>query len=67
MFILAPDRDYNLNRFERYFALAKSGKIEPVIILNKTLGFNISTEKPELLAPVSIKFNSDIFLSSSNY
>lgn len=29
------DRDYSLNRFERYFALAKDGKVEPSIILNK--------------------------------
>ena len=33
--VQAPDRDYSLNRFERYFALAKSGKIKPVIILSK--------------------------------
>lgn len=30
------DRDYNLNRFERYFALAKDGGVQPAIILNKT-------------------------------
>lgn len=29
------DRDYNLNRFERYVVLAQEGKIKPVIILNK--------------------------------
>jgi ribosome biogenesis GTPase len=29
------DRDYSLNRFERYFAIAKDGKIKPAIILNK--------------------------------
>ena len=29
------DRDYNLNRFERYFVLAKDGNIKPVIVLNK--------------------------------
>ena len=29
------DRDYNLNRFERYFALAKNGNIKPAIVLNK--------------------------------
>ena len=28
-------RDYNLNRFERYFALAYDGGIKPAIILNK--------------------------------
>jgi len=30
------DRDYNLNRFERYFAIAKDGGVTPAIILNKT-------------------------------
>jgi ribosome biogenesis GTPase len=29
------DRDYNLNRFERYFAIAGNGGIKPAIILNK--------------------------------
>lgn len=31
----ALDRDYNLNRIERYFAISKDGGVEPVIILNK--------------------------------
>lgn len=29
------DRDYNLNRFERYFAIAENGGVRPAIILNK--------------------------------
>jgi len=29
-------RDYNLNRLERYMAIAKDGGIEPAVILNKT-------------------------------
>jgi len=29
------DRDYNLNRIERYFAIAKDGGIQPAVILNK--------------------------------
>ncbi len=29
------DRDYNLNRFERYLAIAKEEGVEPCIILNK--------------------------------
>lgn len=33
--IESVDRDYNLNRFERYFAIAKDGGVEPAIILNK--------------------------------
>ncbi len=31
----STDRDYNLNRIERYIILANEGKIKPVIILNK--------------------------------
>jgi ribosome biogenesis GTPase len=34
--IESVDRDYNLNRLERYFAIASEGGIEIVIILNKT-------------------------------
>lgn len=30
------DRDYNLNRFERFFVLAIEGRITPVMMLNKT-------------------------------
>ncbi|MFA5080801.1 MAG: ribosome small subunit-dependent GTPase A [Candidatus Paceibacterota bacterium] len=30
------NRDYNLNRFERYLVLINEGKIKPAIILNKT-------------------------------
>lgn len=33
--IQSPDRDYNLNRFERYFSLAESCNIKPMIVLNK--------------------------------
>jgi ribosome biogenesis GTPase / thiamine phosphate phosphatase len=30
------DRDYNLNRFERFLVLVNEGKIRPIFILNKT-------------------------------
>jgi ribosome biogenesis GTPase len=30
------DRDYNLNRFERYFTIARNGGVKSAIILNKT-------------------------------
>ncbi len=33
--IESADRDYNLNRFERYFAIVRDGGIVPAIILNK--------------------------------
>lgn len=34
--IESVDRDYNLNRFERYFSLLSDGGVKGVIILNKT-------------------------------
>ena len=34
--VQAVDRDFNLNRLERYFVLAHNGNIEPVILLNKS-------------------------------
>ncbi|MBP9749241.1 MAG: ribosome small subunit-dependent GTPase A [Candidatus Pacebacteria bacterium] len=33
--IESVDRDYNLNRFERYFAIAHNSGVRPAIILNK--------------------------------
>ncbi|OGG00639.1 ribosome small subunit-dependent GTPase A [Candidatus Gottesmanbacteria bacterium RBG_13_37_7] len=30
------DRDYNLNRFERFLVLVNEGRIKPIIVLNKT-------------------------------
>jgi len=33
--IESVDRDYNLNRFERYFAIINDGGIRPAIVLNK--------------------------------
>jgi ribosome biogenesis GTPase / thiamine phosphate phosphatase len=33
--IESVDRDYNLNRFERYFAIVGDGGVRPVIVLNK--------------------------------
>jgi ribosome biogenesis GTPase len=33
--IESVDRDYNLNRFERYLAMANDGDITPIMVLNK--------------------------------
>lgn len=33
--IESVDRDYNLNRFERYFSILENGGVKPAIILNK--------------------------------
>jgi ribosome biogenesis GTPase len=36
MIVQSLDSDFNLNRLERYIAISRSGKIEPVVILNKS-------------------------------
>ena len=58
-------RDYNLNRFERYFAIAANGGIKPAIILNKT--DLISKEELDLkLAQLKDRFGDiDIILTST--
>lgn len=63
--IESVDRDYNLNRFERYFAIARDGGIKPAIILNKI--DLIPKEELDLkLAQIKNRFNDmDIFLTSA--
>ncbi len=58
------NRDYNLNRFERYFAITKDQGIKPVIILNKI--DLISKEELELIiSQIKERFNdTDIILTS---
>jgi ribosome biogenesis GTPase len=36
LIVQAVDRDYNINRLERYLTICYSSKVEPVIILSKT-------------------------------
>ena len=58
------NRDYNLNRFERYFAITKDQGIKPVIILNKI--DLISKEELDLIvSQIKERFNDvDIILTS---
>ena len=63
--VQSPDRDYSLNRFERYLSLAKDGKIDPVIVLNKTdLISNADLETK--LSEIKIRFkNTDVYAIST--
>jgi len=58
-------RDYNLNRFERYFAIARDGGVKPVIVLNKI--DLISKEELDIKkAELKNRFNdTDIILASN--
>jgi len=60
----AVDEDFSLNRFERYFALAKDGGVKPVIVLNKI--DLISTEELGLkVAQLENRFaDADVILTS---
>jgi ribosome biogenesis GTPase len=58
------DRDYNLNRFERYFAIAENGGVKPVIILNK-IDLLSNEELIEKLTELKVRFpNIDIIPTS---
>lgn len=59
------DRDYNLNRFERYFAIASDGGIKPAIILNK-IDLISEEELNSKLAQIKDRFgNVDVIASST--
>jgi len=63
--IESVDRDYNLNRFERYFAIVKNGGIKPKIILNK-IDLIPKEELDSKLAQIKKRFSDiDIFLTST--
>jgi len=59
------DRDYSLNRFERYFTIASDGGVKPIIILNKI--DLISKEELDLkVDQLKKRFNdTDIILTST--
>ncbi|HNY36137.1 MAG TPA: ribosome small subunit-dependent GTPase A [Candidatus Pacearchaeota archaeon] len=58
------DRDYNLNRFERYLVLANEGKIKPMIILNK-IDLILETELNQKIDKIKNRFNNIDIISTS--
>lgn len=59
------DRDYDLNRFERYFAIAKNGGVKPAIILNK-VDLLSKEESDEKKSQLENRFpNTDIIFAST--
>lgn len=58
------NRDYNLNRFERYFSIINDGGIKPVIILNK-IDLISEEELNKKIVQIENRFkNIDIILTS---
>ena len=63
--IESVDRDFNLNRFERYFVIAKDGGVKPSIILNK-IDLISKEELVEKLEEIKKRFlNVDVILTSN--
>jgi len=61
----STDRDYNLNRIERYLVLATEGSITPVILLNK-IDLISDIEKNEKIDQLKNRFkNVDILVTSA--
>jgi ribosome biogenesis GTPase len=60
----AVDRDFNLNRFERYMTIASAGKISPILILNKTDLIN-PDELKEKTSLVKDRFKDALLLTTS--
>ena len=59
------DRDYNLNRFERYFVLAEDGNIKPAVVLNK-IDLISSAELDLTITRIKDRFNDvDIIPTST--
>lgn len=59
------DRDYNLNRFERYFVIAVEGGVKPVIILNK-IDLMSEDELNKVILEINNRFNGvDIIKTST--
>ena len=58
------DRDYNLNRFERYFVLVNEGGIKPVIVLNKT-DLVSDVELNQRIKEIKNRFNNTDIISTS--
>ena len=62
--IESVDRDFNLNRFERYFAILQDGGVLPAIILNK-IDLLSEEERRDRLEKLRYRFpNIDIILTS---
>jgi len=58
-------RDFNLNRFERYFAIADDGKVQSTIILNK-IDLISQEELDSKLTQIKNRFkNVDVILTSA--
>ncbi len=62
--VQAVDRDFNLNRFERYLSIVASGRIQPIIILNK-IDLISKEDLSEKVAQIKKRFKAVEILTTS--
>lgn len=63
--VQAVDRDFNINRLERYLTICYSSKITPIIILTKTDLINVK-EKAELIENINQRIQNISVFAISN-
>lgn len=63
--IQAVDRDFNINRLERYLTICYSSKVEPIIVLTKTDLIDIDT-RDAILGSISHRLGSIPVFAISN-
>ncbi len=66
LIVFAADRDFNINRIERYLTICNSAKVTPILILNK-IDLVSSTELKELTDKIKTRLPQLELLSISNY
>ncbi len=63
--VQAVDRDFNINRLQRYLAICNAAKVEPIIVLTKTDLIN-EISKTEMIEYVNLRIQNVKVLSVSN-
>lgn len=65
LIVQAVDRDFNLNRLERYLTICYASKVEPIIVLNK-IDLISQSELESLKAQISQRMKDVPIVSTSN-
>ncbi|KAF0201610.1 MAG: ribosome-associated [Bacteroidetes bacterium] len=65
LLVQAVDRDFNINRLERYLTICYSSKVKPIIVLTKTDLINDQT-KAEIIESINQRINNTPVFAISN-
>lgn len=59
LIVLGADRDFNLNRLERYFTICHASKVAPIVVLNK-IDLLSADERSAMIAQLAQRVPADI-------